>query len=656
MTSFDKPKDFIGRSFGISQRYRVEKILSEGGMGYVFLARDTHLGRRVALKFLKKNFLGDNEMYARFNREIELSAVLSNESEYIVKLFDHGITEEGCPFYVMEYLKGSSLAEVLREESRLSLKRSVRIARQICMGLQTIHTGIEFWQNNERAEIVHRDLKPDNIFLLNTGVDEIIRILDFGIAKKIGVGDRIGNSTISTQTFLGTYHYASPEQILGVKNVDFRTDIYSLGIILYEMLSGTNPFGLEQDSSPTPGTWASSHIYQLPKPIQTQPNCESLPPTVVAIVDRCLKKAPSERFSSAEELVQALDSVFLRSGIILPFTKPLLRDDRKEGNGTVIRVLKQEGDEHPDGKTIAQASKQVTELKRTTIKQERRVRQSPSLGFSKESGSGSSRNSVPSTNGDSEINMPYSNLEKEADPKKPRRPRTLTHLGTFLGLLISILAIFFLVTQSQTVTAHREGVTLEYPKSWEFREPSEDLRPNALTGTKDIFQAVVVSDENDSYKENILVKFEYIAEQQDLFLDDYANNQVLRIRQIGTYRIESDNKIEIDGRPAREIVYSGSDGEFDLKRRRVILADDSNSSDSSKSHFVLITYTADSDNGDYEKYLREVDAIFESIELETARNGTQVASSKYRLHWLAGKLAIGKRKLTNSLDRVWELL
>ncbi|MGB3656142.1 MAG: serine/threonine-protein kinase, partial [Rivularia sp. (in: cyanobacteria)] len=225
---------WIGRSIGDRQRYRLDKRLGGGGMGEVFLATDTRIGKEVALKLLKDKWLASGEMQKRFEREIAICAAL--QSDHIIKISDCGATDEGFPFYVMEYLRGQTLGYLMLREKQLSPERTVKIMTQVCKGLQLAHQGIVMQRDGKnsgsRIQVIHRDLKPDNIFLLPT-FGEWVKILDFGIAK---IHHNSSEQTNLTKTFIGTFRYSSPEQIQNDKNIDGRSDIYSLGIILYEML------------------------------------------------------------------------------------------------------------------------------------------------------------------------------------------------------------------------------------------------------------------------------------------------------------------------------------------------------------------------------------------------------------------------------------
>ena len=308
MKSPFKSDPWIGRSIGDRQRYRLDKRIGMGGMGDVFLAMDTLLGQQVALKLLKDTLVTSVELRKRFEREVAVSAAL--KSDHIVQVSDYGVSAEGYPFYVMEYLRGQSLGQLLRREGRLSVERTVSIITQVCDGLREAHQGVTMWRNNatasEHIKVVHRDLKPDNIFLVSTVLGELVKILDFGIAK---IREDAAEHTKLTNMFLGTFHYAAPEQLEVAIDIDGRADIYSLGIILYEMLCGTDPFGLGLNTRKISEiSWAMAHTSKPPQPLRSQPGLSHLQPELEAVVLRCLQKAPNERFASVDELKRALQA------------------------------------------------------------------------------------------------------------------------------------------------------------------------------------------------------------------------------------------------------------------------------------------------------------------------------------------------------------
>ncbi|HEY9779525.1 MAG TPA: protein kinase [Leptolyngbyaceae cyanobacterium] len=308
---------WIDRLLGEGDRYRILRPISTGGMGEVFLVIDTKKNQSFALKVLKESLAKSQEMYQRFKREVDLCAAL--KSEHIIHFVDSGTTGEGFPFYVMEYLEGQSLGQLLQRQKRLPVERTLEIIKQACTGLQLAHAGVVV--RGEQVKIVHRDLKPDNIFLVPKRWGELVKILDFGIAKKIRDSSNLDGNTIVTNMFLGTYRYAAPEQLTLLRDIDGRADIYSLGIIFYRMLSGTDPFGLRSELRPIGDTtWMKAHTSQRPQPLRSLAGCEQISPQLEAVVLKCLQKSPSDRFASMADLNQAIDEAIAASPVDLAST------------------------------------------------------------------------------------------------------------------------------------------------------------------------------------------------------------------------------------------------------------------------------------------------------------------------------------------------
>jgi eukaryotic-like serine/threonine-protein kinase len=339
--SFQPPSDpWLGRSIGEGDRYRLEERLGSGGMGDVFLATDLRLGKPVALKLLKESLAiaEDLDLRARFERECSICAAL--KSQHIVQVSDYGVTSEGYPFYVMEYLQGQTLADVLVQPSRFSVSHTCNIITQVCAGLQLAHTGVDLWNRetntNEHIKVVHRDLKPANIFLVPTALGELAKIIDFGIAKIHSLQTEYSSTT---GIFLGTCHYAPPEQFNIQSIVDERADIYSLGVILYEMLTGTDPFGFGFPTRKiTNEMWLTAHAAQMPTPLRSHPNCDDLSPDLEAIVLRCLEKSPSDRFPSVAELSHALQALNADAPtIVRPNALTSVRRPENHSNGETQR-------------------------------------------------------------------------------------------------------------------------------------------------------------------------------------------------------------------------------------------------------------------------------------------------------------------------------
>lgn len=302
---------WLGRFVGDGNRYRLDELLGGGGMGDVFLAMDTRLGKPVALKLLKESLAiaNDTDLRERFEKECSICAAL--KSPHIVQVTDYGVTSEGYPFFVMEYLQGQTLGDLMASKPRLPVDRACNIMSQVCDGLRLAHTGVTFWDTktgtSEQIKIVHRDLKPANIFLVPTALGELAKVIDFGIAKIHFLQNEYASTT---GMFMGTCHYAPPEQFTVAGEIDERADIYSLGMMLYEMLCGVDPFGFDfKNNRVSNDNWLTAHARKIPFPMRSQPGCEDLPASLEAIVMRCLEKKPSDRFASVTELNDALRSV-----------------------------------------------------------------------------------------------------------------------------------------------------------------------------------------------------------------------------------------------------------------------------------------------------------------------------------------------------------
>ncbi|GBF81060.1 serine/threonine-protein kinase [Aphanothece sacrum] len=278
----------------LANRYQLIELVGSGAMGQVYRGEDKLLGGvTVAVKFLSQALL-NNRMRERFEREATISALLGERSNHIVRVRDYGVDEKEIPFYVMEYLQGESLCEIIKFRP-LSLSRFLKVTRQICFGLECAHKGIMF--EGEMCPIIHRDVKPSNVLVVHDpALGELVKILDFGIAKLVQSGEA------QTQSFMGTLAYCSPEQIEG-KELDSRSDIYSLGIMMYEMLTGEMPIFPENSSF---GGWYEAHHYSKPKPFPTKLN---LPEALEKLIMQCLAKASNDRPQTITDLLNSLESL-----------------------------------------------------------------------------------------------------------------------------------------------------------------------------------------------------------------------------------------------------------------------------------------------------------------------------------------------------------
>jgi eukaryotic-like serine/threonine-protein kinase len=279
-----------GRLLG--NRYRLIELVGKGAMGRVYKAEDVLLGGVVvAVKFLSQTLL-NQKMKERFEREATICALLGEKCIHIVRVRDYGVDVEEIPYYVMEFLEGESLGDRIKYEP-LAIEQFVPITRQICIAMDAAHKGIIF--KGELCSIIHRDIKPSNIVILkDPSLGELVKVLDFGIAKLVQT------SQAQTQTFMGTLAYCSPEQMEG-RELDNRSDIYSLGVMMYEMLTSQMPLFPE---NPNFGGWYKAHHFTEPEAF---PPHIDIPEDLKKLVMACLAKKTSDRPQTIAEVVAVLN-------------------------------------------------------------------------------------------------------------------------------------------------------------------------------------------------------------------------------------------------------------------------------------------------------------------------------------------------------------
>ncbi len=280
-------REYIGQK--IDDKYLLKKFLGVGGMGVVFLA---NYNEDVALKLLHPNLVLDKEFVARFLREIKITSKINHPNA--IKIIDFSSTNKTV-YYVMEFIEGPTLADLIQQKGRIPLEETVDIIYQVCLVLENAH----------KQRIIHRDIKPTNI-LIKENADKklMIKVIDFGIAKAISTGEDSGSSggvsslKTASGTIQGTVDYMSPEQCRCAP-IDFRSDIYSLGIVVFQMLTGHHPYDA------LTATEMAIHHLMSPAPSLSS-FVDDIPKEVEEVIEQALNKDPNLRFNSAKEFAEAL--------------------------------------------------------------------------------------------------------------------------------------------------------------------------------------------------------------------------------------------------------------------------------------------------------------------------------------------------------------
>lgn len=300
--------DLVGKI--LADRYEIREEVGKGGMAQVYKAWCNLLNRYVAIKVLKEEYKDDKEFVHRFNVEAQAAAGISNP--HVVSIYDVGF-EHGLYYIVMEYIEGITLKEYIAEKGSLPWREAASYAAQICEGLVAAH----------KASVVHRDIKPQNIIMTPEG---ILKVTDFGIARSSGQA-----TTTMSGSAIGTVHYLSPEQARGVYT-DHRTDIYSLGVVLYEMLTGKLPF---VDESPV--AVAIKHIQESPMPLRLIN--EEIPTAMEAITLRAMAKEQNLRYPHAEDFLADLEHVLRDTEYKIPRKENPAIDDDEMGSTTKMEGI-----------------------------------------------------------------------------------------------------------------------------------------------------------------------------------------------------------------------------------------------------------------------------------------------------------------------------
>jgi serine/threonine-protein kinase len=275
----------VGPGEILDGKYRVDRVLGAGGMGVVVAATHVQLNTQVALKFLLPDVLSDAQIVERFVREARSAVQI--QSEHVARVTDVSTLPNGAPYMVMEYLEGQDLAETLAKSGPLVVARAVGYLLQACEAIAEAHS----------LGIVHRDLKPANLFLVQRNRREpIVKVLDFGISKS---NDQASLNLTKTASLMGSPYYMSPEQMRSARDVDARSDIWAIGVILFELLSGTPPF---QGGTITELVVAVTQG-KVPSVCDLRPE---LPAGIAEVIARCLRREPQDRYADVGELAKAL--------------------------------------------------------------------------------------------------------------------------------------------------------------------------------------------------------------------------------------------------------------------------------------------------------------------------------------------------------------
>jgi len=308
----------------LAGKYLVEKLIKRGGMGAIYQGKHVLMDKTVAIKVLRPALAVDDDVVARFSREAKAASRISHP--HAVSVTDFGESENGIVFLVMEYLEGRTLKEIIRSEGAMPLTRVVEIIRQVTGALEAAHGQC----------VVHRDLKSDNIMVSQTNGGDWAKVLDFGIAKIQQPASVKDADLTAPNLVIGTPQYMSPEQCSQTQPPDARSDIYSLGVIIYEMLAGRVPFTGESATM-----IMMQHVQDAPPSVlATRPD---LPPAVDGVITRALAKVPADRFQTAGEVFAALSaaagegvSAAPRSAETVP-SVPVIPAADDEDEETVIR-------------------------------------------------------------------------------------------------------------------------------------------------------------------------------------------------------------------------------------------------------------------------------------------------------------------------------
>ena len=288
MKNTQRPEELLGKT--IADRYELLEIIGQGGIGVVYKAKHTLMGRIVAFKMLRSESLEDERNRKRFQQEAEAISQLNHPN--IVSVFDFGFTQDNSAFLVMDYLDGKDLDTLIQEEGYLTPEEVAPIFTQICDAMTQSH----------QHGIIHRDLKPGNIIVVKEGKKSVAKLVDFGMAKFEAKNNRKAQSLTQPGEVFGSPYYMSPEQCIG-SDLDTRSDIYSMGVLMYEAVTGQPPFLANNMVE-----MAQMHIYEKPKEISKVIQDPDFPEWMQRIIFKAMEKNVNDRYQTTEELKQALSA------------------------------------------------------------------------------------------------------------------------------------------------------------------------------------------------------------------------------------------------------------------------------------------------------------------------------------------------------------
>jgi len=415
----------------LAGKYRIEETLGKGAMGVVVAARHIDLGKRVAIKFLGQKMSRHPEAIVRFLREAR--AVARLQSEHVARVHDVGRMDNGSPFMVMEILSGETLTDLLRARGRLSIAEAIDYVLQACEAIAEAHA----------QGIVHRDLKPANLFLTR-GVDgsPLVKVLDFGISKVINRLDSLSGRCDLTEAraLLGSPLYMSPEQIRCARNIDGRTDLWSLGVILYELIAGIRPFEAESSSA-----CLAKVVADPPTPLRAlRPE---LPDELEAVILRCLEKNTQHRYQSVTELARALsDFAEPRSRFSLVRIEGVEREAERDGPKSSMLAM-------PSRTLPGISPAMVPESGADTVRlpadagvpeRERAISNGASAESAAESASPSTRRAVSSSRILSRWSIVVDTLSSATSPASKLAARTIGRALLIIASVAAAIAAFFM--------------------------------------------------------------------------------------------------------------------------------------------------------------------------------------------------------------------